>query len=120
MDCYLKLTGNCIVCHGRVKPLFYCRVIYKVSFVCRCGDAAVLVQSLLLVLPSLRETDFILRQFWSNVQKVSIQFSPWKRAMFIRRSREGSVCQFRLKRCVSLIGGGGGGFVNKNDSPLIH
>ncbi len=38
---------------------------------CRCGDAAVLVQNLLLVLPGLREIDTILRQYWANIQKVS-------------------------------------------------
>merc|ERR1719481_2462007 len=36
----------------------------------RCGDANLHLQSLLLVLPSLRDADTVLRAFWSQVKQV--------------------------------------------------
>ena len=39
----------------------------------RCGDAALHLQNLLLVLPSLRDADTVLRHFWSVVKQVNRQ-----------------------------------------------
>merc|ERR1719290_742855 len=38
-------------------------------FFIRCGDANLHLQSLLLVLPSLRDADTVLRAFWSQIKQ---------------------------------------------------
>lgn len=43
--------------------------LHDAVFFIRCGDAALHLQNLLLVLPSLRDADTVLRMFWSQVKQ---------------------------------------------------
>jgi len=43
--------------------------LHDAVFFIRCGDANLHLQSLLLVLPSLRDADTVLRAFWSHIKQ---------------------------------------------------